>query len=96
MLTYEDCVAFCDLSPEELSVIARHEHLPDIVAAEKGHAFLRAEWGNPALRQMLVDQIAAAIRQGDRETALSLMTQLRECCERHPGGVDRRRRDRRH
>lgn len=96
MLTLQDCIALSDLTPEELMVIAHHEHLPDIVAAEKGHALLQKEWGNPALRQMMLDEISAALREGARDRALKLMVQLRECCAMHPGGQDRRRRARAH
>lgn len=96
MLTLQDCIALSELTPEELMVIAHHEHLPDIVAAEKGYALLQKEWGNPALRQMMLDEISAALREGRKQAALDLLSQLRECCEKHPGGVDRRRNMREH
>lgn len=90
MLTLQDCLALSELTPEELKVIAHHEHLPDIVAVEKGFAFLQKEWGNPALRQMVMDELAEAMQHGEREAALRLVDLLRECCEKHPGGFDRR------
>lgn len=96
MLTYEDCVALSDLSPEELTIIAHHEHLPDIIAVEKGHTILSKEWGNPALRQMVLDELAAAMQAGRHKSAVELMALLRECCEKHPGGVDRRQAQRYH
>lgn len=36
MLTFDDCVALCDLSEEEVAAIAEHEHIPAIVAAARG------------------------------------------------------------
>lgn len=90
MLTLQDCVALSDLTPEELMIIAHHEHLPDIVAVEKGYAILQKEWGNPALRQMVLDELTDAMQHGQREAALKLMETLRECAEKHPGGFDRR------
>ena len=36
MLSYSDCVGLSELTPEEIAVIAQHEHLPDIVALEIG------------------------------------------------------------
>ena len=36
MLSYSDCVGLSRLTPEEIAVIAQHEHLPDIVALEMG------------------------------------------------------------
>ena len=32
MLTYKDCLKLCGLTAEEIAAIARHEHLPEIVA----------------------------------------------------------------
>lgn len=90
MLTLQDCVALSDLSPEELAIIARHEHLPDIVAVEKGYTFLQKDWGNPALRQMIKDQLVEAMRRNRRDEAMALMALLGDCAEKHPGGVDRR------
>ena len=39
MLTYNDCLGFSELTPEQVSALARHEHLPEIVALEMGGAF---------------------------------------------------------
>jgi hypothetical protein len=39
MLSYSDCVGLSELTPEEIAVIAQHEHLPDIVALEMGLSF---------------------------------------------------------
>ena len=41
MLTFEDCVGLCGLSAEEIAAIARHEHLPEIVALELGASLAR-------------------------------------------------------
>jgi hypothetical protein len=35
MITLEDCIAFCDLTEEEVLAIAEHEHLPEIAATAK-------------------------------------------------------------
>jgi hypothetical protein len=37
MLGLEDCLALCELSEDEVLVIAHHEHLPEIAAAELGN-----------------------------------------------------------
>ena len=81
MLTLQDCVALSELTPEELMIIAHHEHLPDIVAVEKGYAILQKEWGNPALRQMVMDELTAAMQHGERAAAPRLMEIFRECSE---------------
>ncbi len=30
MLTFDDCLALCELTEEEIDAIAEHEHLPEI------------------------------------------------------------------
>ena len=36
MLTLKDCIAFCDLTEDEVKAIAEHERVPEIVAIELG------------------------------------------------------------
>ena len=37
MLTYEECLAMCDLSEEEIGAIAAHEHMDAMIAMALGH-----------------------------------------------------------
>jgi hypothetical protein len=50
MLTYDDCVGLCGLRPEEIDAIARHEHLPEIVALEMGACLAETPQGRRATR----------------------------------------------
>ncbi len=36
MITFDDCLAFCELTEEEIDAIAEHEHLPETVGARDG------------------------------------------------------------
>src|SRR4051794_15650110 len=64
MLTLEDCINFTDLSMREVNEVATHEGLPPIVALERGVTLLGEDWGRPALRQMIRDNIVTAAAHG--------------------------------
>ncbi len=66
MLTFEDCLGLCELSEEEIRAIAEHEHLPQIVALELGSDLMRGPDGELLASHMLIDDIRAAERRGDR------------------------------
>lgn len=85
MLTLEDCLGLCDLSEEEVQAIAEHEHLPMAVAVELGSYLVHTEEGVPMIRRILLDDIAAAQKRGDRLRALQLKLVLRHFVETHPG-----------
>ena len=84
MLTYEDCLAFCDLTPEEVKAIAEHEHVPEIVAAELGNYLVHRPDGVPQLKRMIMDDIEMAERQGNRDHAELLNGVLRHFIRTHP------------
>ena len=84
MLTYEDCLAFCDLSSEEVKAIAEHEHVPEIVAAELGNYLVHRPDGIPRLKRMILDDIEAADRQGNHDHAEVLRGVLRHFIRTHP------------
>lgn len=90
MLTLIDCLHFSGITEAELNVVAHHEHLPPLVALEKAHAFLQKEWGEPALRQMVLDEVRAALLSEDPERARAMLEQLQRTFADHPGGTDRR------
>lgn len=93
MLTLRDCIDFADMDADELLAIARHEHLPDIVALEKAATFLQEDWGAPAVRQMVMEEVERRIAHGDAANHAALqdaLATLQKCFELHPGGHDRR------
>jgi hypothetical protein len=84
MLTFDDCVALCELTEEEIAAIAEHEHLPMIVAAELGNYLIQGPHGALRVKRIILDDMLAADRAGDGTHASTLKLVLRHFVERHP------------
>ena len=84
MLTFDDCVALCELTEDEIAAIAEHEHLPMIVAAELGNYLIQAPDGALRVKRIILDDLLVADRSGDKSHALTLKLVLRHFVERHP------------
>lgn len=96
MLTFEDCTEFLDVLPEEISAIAHHEHIPDMVALERVADLLDKEWGPCALRQMVLDELHLACAHKRPMDVKRLQVLYVKTMEAHPGGTDRRTFPRKH
>ncbi len=83
MLTYDDIIAFCGLSEEEVEAIAEHEHIPEVAAAEFGHYLIECEDGIPRLKKIILDDIMDAERRGNLKHALDLRLVLRHFVRVH-------------
>jgi hypothetical protein len=90
MLTFDDCVALCELTEDEIAVIAEHEHLPMIVAAELGNYLIQGPDGALRIKRIILDDMMVADRAGDNGRALTLKLILRHFVERHPECKSRR------
>ena len=77
MISLEDCVALCGLTPEQVAAIAEHEHVPEIAAATLGRYLLDHPHGYENIRDMLIDDIRAAISSGNSGHARALVMALR-------------------
>lgn len=84
MLTYEDCLAMCDLTEDEIDAIAERAHLPEIVALELGQYIIERPDGDLAVRRIILEDIADAETRGDMEHALKLKLVLRHFIRTHP------------
>ena len=62
MLTYEDLLAMSPLSEEEIAAIARHEHIPEIVALELGSMLHETPDGRRQICRMVGEQTKDAPR----------------------------------
>src|SRR3954463_11566754 len=97
MLSYSDCVGLSELTPEEIAVIAQHEHLPDIIALEVGVVLHGTAAGRQLIRRMIIENSKAACRWGDTRTAAQLGLVLPNFIDtpldRHEGGKQARRED---
>jgi hypothetical protein len=86
MLTWEDCLALCELTEDEIAAIAEHEHVPQMAAAEFGNYLVHSPKGVPMIRRIILDDIAAARRRGDLTHAAKLKLVLRHFVHSHPRG----------
>jgi hypothetical protein len=84
MISLEDCLGLCGLEPDEVAAIVEHEHLPEVAAAALGSYLLHKQGGAARIRQMLVDDIRAALQRGERRHAAELFMALRHFLEHHP------------
>jgi hypothetical protein len=92
MITLEDCIAMCGLTEAEILAIAEHEHIPEIAAAALGQYLLCQEHGCETIREMLRDDIRAALARGDRDHARMLFMALRHFLSDHPEAAPLRER----
>ena len=81
MLTFDDCLALCELTEEEIDAIAEHEHLPEILALELGSYLVKGPDGQLLIQHMIFDDIQAAQRRGDVLHAARLKRTLRQFIE---------------
>ena len=84
MLTYEDCLGFCDLTEEEIEAIAEHEHIPTIVALELGQYLVQSEDGVRRVKRMILDDIEVAREHGKKDRYLLLRATLKHFVDTHP------------
>lgn len=82
MISFEDCIGLCGLTEAEIAAIAEHEHVPEIAAAILGQYLLHQQ--PERIRQMLVDDIRAAIGAGNVKHAADLASALRHLLTAHP------------
>jgi hypothetical protein len=83
MLTYNDCLGLSELTPEQVAALAKHEHLPEIVALEMGWSLSGTPGGRQRIRCMILDNIEDACRRGDTRTAARLGLALHHFVEAH-------------
>lgn len=88
LITIEDCIGLCGLSRDQIDAIAEHEHLPEAAAAAL------AAWlmGKPAagqreIRDMMRDDVRAAIASGNHAHAAELLSALRHFLTEHSNEV---------
>ena len=78
MITLEDCIAFSDLTEEEVLAIAEHEHVPEIAATALAQYLLSHEHGSEKVREMIVDDIWQAQLGDDKEHLTTCVTPFPE------------------
>lgn len=84
MITLQECIEMCDLTEAEIEAIAEHEHIPMAAATALADYLLHKEKGATAIRQMIKDDIRAAIRAGNAAHARQLIGALHHFMQEHP------------
>jgi hypothetical protein len=84
MISLEDCVALCDLTPDEVAAIGEHEHVPEIIATSLGNYLIHSARGAEKVRNMIIDDIRSAVRHRDISHARHLVNVLRTFLHEHP------------
>ncbi len=84
MLTIEDCIELCGLTEDEIDAIARHEHLPEINAAELARYLVQTDDGTLRIRRMIVDDLADAKKRGDAAAMEKYRAVLAHFIAAHP------------
>lgn len=83
MLTYEECLAMSDLTEEEISAIAEHEHMDTMIAMALGH-YLVTHDGEQKIREIILDDINEARKAGDAAKERVLRGVLQHFVTTHP------------
>ncbi|GMG82351.1 hypothetical protein LNKW23_15640 [Paralimibaculum aggregatum] len=84
MLTLTECIEMCDLTREEVDAIAEHEHLPEVAAAALADYLMHLPDGPHQVRDMIRDDVRAALARGDHGHAAELVAALRHFVGEHP------------
>ena len=90
MISLEDCTALSGLTQKEVMAIAEHEHVPEIAASSIGRYLLKDPEGPARIRDMMRDDIHAALGRGDKDHASELLMVLRDFLSAHPEARDLR------
>lgn len=85
MLTLQECIDFSDADTDEVQVIAEHEHVPQIVAAEIAATLMRTPKGRYTLRRYIQENLERAAAAGHLQRERYLRRVLDEFNRKHPG-----------
>jgi hypothetical protein len=90
MLTYEDCLALCGLTEDEIEAIAEHEQVPEMIVMEMAAYLIKTDTGERYIKRMILDDIEHAKATGNTEHAGKLERVLLHFIASHPKCRDRK------
>ena len=85
MLSLKKGVDFFDLSENEIDIIAEHENVPEIIAAEIGSTLLKTPAGICLIKLYMIENIESARSCQQFDKARQLETIYRHFDDEHPG-----------
>lgn len=65
MLSIRDCLDYCDLTDDEVELIAEHENIPDVAAAQLVCGLVQTPEGVVMLTRYMEELIDRATERGD-------------------------------
>ena len=88
MITLEDCIGLCGLSQDQIAAVAEHEHLPEAAAAALAAWLMNKPPAGPReIRDMIRDDVRAAMTAGNHAHAAELLAALRHFLTEHRGEI---------
>ena len=84
MISFEDCLALCGLTEQEVRAIAEHEHVPEAAATLLGRYLLTQPQGLEKIQGMIRDDIRMAMGEGNIKHAAELVSAMRHLMATHP------------
>jgi hypothetical protein len=69
MLSMRDCLDYCDLTEDEIELIAEHEQIPDVAAAQLVCGLVQTPEGVLIITRYMQDLVDRAARCGDVQKA---------------------------
>ena len=84
MISLEDCIGLCGLTQSEVSALAEHEHVPEIIATALAQQLLGQKDGCRKIGAIIADDVNFAACHGDLNHAEELMVTLQHFVNSHP------------
>ncbi len=84
MLTYSDCLDWCDLEQNQVDAISEHQHLDRILALAYGSRLASQPGGTRKMRRIMIDDIRNARQQHNLVHAAELHRMLDQYIRTHP------------
>jgi hypothetical protein len=84
MITPEEIVGMTDLTADEVTAIAEHEHTTRVLAAGMVEYLMHKHGGPQAINRMICEDIRAALRADDVAHARELYAVLKHFIVTHP------------
>lgn len=84
MLTLKDCMDYCDITDEEVDLLAEHEHIPAEVAAQLACSLVQSSDGVRAICVSLSELVSDAVIDGRLDKAEHVLHVYAQFRSAHP------------
>ena len=83
MLSIQDCLDYCDLTDEEVALLAHHEHLPYPTAIQLACGLVQTDEGTQTMCCILKDCVCEAEISGERAAKATARHALKQFAQAH-------------